>query len=99
MKTVITLTALLLAAKAGADCSAIDWQPSAAEAPAAIEAQAPDAGQTAVVDGERRRAYLECLQPAPFVQEPIVIEIEDIADEFNRPQAQFLQRVDAVAVN
>ena len=99
MKTLLPLVALLLAAEATADCSTIDWQPTAGEDPATVEVQPPDAGRSAVVDGERRRAYLECLQPAPFAQEPIVIDLDDIADEFNRPQARFLERGDTVAVN
>lgn len=99
MKTLIPLVAVLLAAKATADCSAIEWQPTPGENSATVESQSPDANKSAAVDGERRRAYLECLQPAPFAQEPIVIELDDIANEFIRPQAVFLNRGDTVAVN
>ena len=58
------------------------------------------AASAEVVDaGERRQAYLDCLKPAPFVQERIVIEMDDIADEFSREQERFPARQKTVAAN
>ncbi len=99
MKATIAIFALFLASQAAADCSDIDWQPASSGGPAATGEQLAETGRDAVDEAERRRAYLDCMRPAPFDQERIRIEMDTIADDFNRERERFPMRENTLAVN
>lgn len=100
MKTASMLLAALLSAQVAADCSDIEFEPTIPDGLEAVASDNLEARDEVPGYTERREAYLDCLKPAPFVQERIVIELDEIADDFSREQARFPVRTDeAVAAN
>ena len=99
MKTAIAVLTLGFASFTAADCSDIEFVPAIPDGQVASEAEMREARDNVVDYVDRRKAYMNCMRPAPFVQEKIVVEMESLADEFNREREAFLERNDAVAVN
>ena len=99
MKAVAVLFAVLFSAQVAADCSGIGVEPSIPTGQLATGQDMQKGREDAVDSVERRKAYLDCLRPAPFAQERIVIDMEDIADEFNRERERFPERDRSVAAN
>ena len=97
MKAVAVVFAALFSAQVAADCSDIALESSIPDGQLAAQQEMQQAREDVVDHAERRKAYLDCLRPAPFVQERIVIDMEDIADEFSRER--FLERDRTVAAN
>lgn len=99
MKTATALIALLLSAQVAADCPEIEFEGLVPGDTSATVAELSQTPETAVTVEERREAYLDCLKPEPFVQERIVIDIENISADFRRESERFIERDNAVAVN
>jgi hypothetical protein len=99
MKVVTVLFAAVLSANAAADCSSVDWAPVDPDNPEASAAATGERRPGAMDSAERRKAYLDCLRPAPFVQERIPVTLHGVADEFDRKPEEFPARDNALAAN
>jgi hypothetical protein len=95
MKTVAALFAVLLSAQVAADCSDVNVEPVDPNDFEGAENGVQKSSGDTLRHLERRQAFLNCLKPAPFVQEPIVIELDEIADDFNGRSALRLERAAA----
>lgn len=98
MKTYAAIAALLISMQTAADCESVDPQ-SRLHIPASPVTSEPGAASAREDATDYRRAMLECLRPAPFEQDQVVIELEDVADEFDRGRRAHLALQPEIAVN
>ncbi len=101
MKSIIVLLAALASGSAFASCKdarLADYPsiPNGQEATFEQMLEAQEAVAAYVRSGE---AYLNCVNPEPFVYNYMVQRMERTADRFNQERAEFLQRREAVAAN
>jgi hypothetical protein len=82
MKASIIVAAFLMSAQAAASCDTVDLpsRPANTSGLNATETAHEDAADSV----DRRDALLDCLRPAPFVSEGVVIELDSVAKEFDR---------------
>ena len=72
------------------------------EIPNGLEAsyeEMAEARQDVVSYVDAGKAYLDCHEPSPFVNNYIVRRLERVADAFNRERQRFIEARDTVAVN
>lgn len=88
MKAIVTIAAFMLSAQVAANCDTVDQQslPANTNSQGVSEAQVQVVGEAIVDSVERRQALLDCLRPAPFVSGSVDIELERVAEEFERDQ-------------
>ncbi len=96
MKLAITILTVALSSQALADCAREDKPQSQQHAGnVQVADQAP-----AMSYAQRRQRVLDCMmRPSPFTPEPLVIELDDIEDEFVEEVAPFPQASKTVAAN
>ncbi len=96
MKLAITIFTLALSSQALADCD--QDQPKQSQQDGSV-VRVADKAQPAT-PAQRRQMALDCMmRPAPFVQEPLVIELERIKDEFVMEADPYLEARETVATS
>jgi len=99
MKKLSLIFALLVSAQASADCqnARLLERPEVPDGrTATMDEMLQARGQVlAYIDGAR--AYLDCVEPEPFVHNHVVNRIERVARVFNTQRDVFLQRQEVIA--
>lgn len=96
MKLAITCFALALSSQALADCTIEQPAQTGANANSAAAA----ATLQAVTAAQHRQLVLDCMmRPAPFTQEPLLIELDELEDEFIEEADAYPETGKSVAAN
>ncbi len=96
MKLAITMFTVALSSQALADC-AMEQSSQASQGANNVDTAEQAPVQSAA---QRHQLALDCMmRPAPFVQEPLVIELDDIKNEFVEEADPYPEARKAVAAN